>query len=367
MKQISSLDLHFLAKELDGLVGSRVDRIYSQENELYFQFHKSNKGKVILRVIPAKALFVVSEKNADDEPSHLCTVMRKHLEGKLLKSLRQIEPERILEMVFGSKENERVVFIELFGKGNIVLCNEGRIIDAMTKHVFKDRSIIPGQDYKHPTMNLNIFELDDMSTMLEKSGKDKIVTLLATELGLGGTYAEEICLLAGIEKDRNPGTIKKEEQNSILKSLKKIIGRKIEPRIYYEGSGALDVAPVNLEVYKGKTMKEFSSFSEALNQYFSFEMKIMPKKESKYAKQIEELKRIIAEQESTIASLHEKEDEHRKRADLIYSNYQLIKEIFGEIAKAKEKHSWEEIKKRLKGHKMIKDLDTKDKRITIEL
>src|SRR3989344_1179701 len=214
MKQISSLDLHFLAKELDGLVGARVDRIYNQENELYFQFHKSNAGKVILMVIPAKALFLVTEKSSDEEPSHLCTVMRKHLEGKLLKSLKQLEPERILELVFGPKENERVVFIELFGKGNIVLCNEGRIMDALTKHVFKDRSIIPGQDYKHPTMNFNIFELDDISTMLEKSGKDKIVTLLAAELGLGGTYAEEICLLAGIEKDRSPGTIKKEEQNS---------------------------------------------------------------------------------------------------------------------------------------------------------
>ena len=366
MKQISSLDLHFLAKELDGLVGARVDRIYNQENELYFQFHKSNAGKVILRVIPAKALFLVTEKSSDEEPSHLCTVMRKHLEGKLLKSLKQLEPERILELVFGPKENERVVFIELFGKGNIVLCNEGRIMDALTKHVFKDRSIIPGQDYKHPTMNFNIFELDDISTMLEKSGKDKIVTLLAAELGLGGTYAEEICLLAGIEKDRSPGTIKKEEQNSILKSIKKILGRKIEPRIYYEGSDALDVAPINLEIYKDKIMKEFGSFSEALNQYFSVEMKIAPKKESKYARQIEELKRIIAEQESTIANMKEKEDESREKAELIYSHYQEIKEIIDEIGKAKEKHSWEEIKNRLKDHKVIKEVDTKDKKITVE-
>ena len=126
------------------------------------------------------------------------------------------------------------------------------------------------------------------------------------------------------------------------------------------------MAPINLEIYKDKIMKEFGSFSEALNQYFSVEMKIAPKKESKYARQIEELKRIIAEQKSTIANMREKESESREKAELIYSHYQEIKEIIDEIGKAKEKHSWEEIKKRLKGHKTIKEVDTKDKKITVE-
>ena len=45
----------------------------------------------------------------------------------------------------------------------------------------------------------------------------------------------------------------------------------------------------------------------------------------------------------------------------------ILKEIIEEINKAKEKHSWKDIKKKLKGHKVIKDVDIKDKRIVIEV
>ena len=63
----------------------------------------------------------------------------------------------------------------------------------------------------------------------------------------------------------------------------------------------------------------------------------------------------------------EKEEEDRKKAELIYNNYKLISEILSEINKAKEKHSWEEIKKRLKGHKIVKDIDMKEKKVTVEV
>jgi len=46
MKQISSLELHFLAKEFQILENSRVDKIYNNSrDEIYLQFHKSNVGK----------------------------------------------------------------------------------------------------------------------------------------------------------------------------------------------------------------------------------------------------------------------------------------------------------------------------------
>ena len=57
-KQLSTLDIHFLLKELKSLENSRVDRIYnSGKEEFYVQLHKSNIGKKILRVITGKAIF----------------------------------------------------------------------------------------------------------------------------------------------------------------------------------------------------------------------------------------------------------------------------------------------------------------------
>ena len=60
-------------------------------------------------------------------------------------------------------------------------------------------------------------------------------------------------------------------------------------------------------------------------------------------------------------------EEESKKAELIYNNYQLVNEILSEIKKARDKYSWSEIKEKLKGHKIIKEVDAKEKKIVVEL
>ena len=84
MKQISSLELHFLLNELEALKNSRVDNIYSLGKEvLTFQFHKPNEGKLMLKVLVGKSIFLSENKEIDESPSNFCQFLRKHLEGKL--------------------------------------------------------------------------------------------------------------------------------------------------------------------------------------------------------------------------------------------------------------------------------------------
>src|SRR3989338_2918858 len=120
-KQLSSLDMHFILKDLKELEGSRADRIYSLgKEEIYIQLHKSNIGKKIIRVLVGKAIFAAEAKSIDEAPSVFCTFLRKHLEGKFFDSVEQLEPERILKLAFKSKEESRMLYIEFFGKGNLI-------------------------------------------------------------------------------------------------------------------------------------------------------------------------------------------------------------------------------------------------------
>src|SRR3989338_1864318 len=97
-KQLSALDMHFLIKELKEMEGSRVDQIYNYSHEeIYIQLHKSNVGKKILRVIIGKIIFITETKIIDETPSGFCMLLRKHLEGKFLDSIQQLESERILK------------------------------------------------------------------------------------------------------------------------------------------------------------------------------------------------------------------------------------------------------------------------------
>ena len=408
MKQISSLELYFLVKEFKDLEGSRVDKIYnSGKEEIYIQLYKSNIGKKILRIIVGKAIFLSGTKIADETPSGFCILLRKRLEGKFLDSIAQIEPERILKLVFKSKDETKKLYLEFFGKGNVILCNDGDIItDCLIHHKFRDRSIVPKEKYIFPSMQYNVFKLQksQLTELLKNSKKDKIVTSLAVELGLGGVYSEEVCLLSNIEKNNNPKKINNNEIIKISNSLKnfieifgelgnrrfpvsrksngfsrmpknsknfsstikKIIKNKKNSQIIYENEEVADAVPVDLDFYKNYEKKEFPSYNEALDEYFTKEFKIMRKEDSASAKKTNELKRIIGEQEDTLKSLKSKEIENREKAELIYNNYQLIKGVLDEINKASKKYYWEEIKERLKGHKIVKDVDVKEKKVTVE-
>ncbi len=370
-KQLSSLDMHFLVKELKELEGSRVDQIYNNSyEEIYIQLHKSNVGKKILRVIIGKIIFITETKIIDETPSGFCMLLRKHLEGKFLDSIQQLESERILKFSFSSKDEKKTLYLEFLGKGNAVLCNnEDIIIDCIIRHKFKDRNLAAKEKYSYPHMGYNLFGLDEnmLTDLLKKSGKDKVITCLATELGLGGTYSEEICLSAGIDKNITPKNIDDKDISKLLSSLKKLIGSKISPSIVYKDKEAIDVVPIGMELYNNNEKKGFTSFNEALDEYFSSGLNFTKRKESPYTKKIDELNRIIGEQEISLKGLKEAEEEARNKGEMIYTKYQVIREILNEINKAKEKYSWEEIKEKLKGHKIVKEVNLKDKTVVVEI
>ena len=276
--------------------------------------------------------FLLKKKTTDESPSEFCMLLRKNLEGKFLELIEQLEPERIVKLVFKSKDDARFLYLEVFGKGNVVLCNqENNIIDALIRQKFKDRSVMPKEKYNYPSMKHNFFVINEKEALelFHNSNKDKLVTSLAIELGLGGIYSEEVCLLSDIDKNSNPKEIEPNTVKKIILSIKKIITEKI---------------------------------------YKSFDNEILfVKKNDPYKKKIEEIKRIIGEQEASLKDMQIKEEELRKKGEAIYNHYTLVREILTEINKAKEKYSWEEIRDKLKGHNIIKELELKDKRVTIEV
>ena len=368
MKQISSLELHFLLNEFEVLKNSRVDNIYnSGKEEFIFQFYKSNAGKIILKVIVGKAFFISEEKTSDSSPSSFCALLRKHLNGKFLTSIRQLEPERIIEFVFESKDEKRIIFMEFFGEGNIILCDSDfSIMNALILHKFKGRSILPKFKYEYPKMGINIFEINenDIKNLFKNSKKDKIVTSLAIEFGLGGVYAEEVCLLSKTDKNISPQNISSENAKSILNSIKNLLNKKTNPKIYFDTSQIADAVPFELEFYSKFEEKDFDKFGNALGFYYSH---AIPKKKSEHEKKLAGLKRILDEQTAAVEQLKNEEIELREKGELIFHKYSLIKEIIDELNKASKTHSWKEIREKLKEHKIIKEINEKERYVVIDI
>ncbi|MBU0614673.1 MAG: NFACT family protein [Nanoarchaeota archaeon] len=366
-KSLTSLELHYVVHELQFLIESKVDKIYHPEKDkLIIQFHNA-KGKTILNVQSGKYMFITDKKPEAIEPTGFCMKLRKTLDNARLRELHQFGSERIVEFVFEKKEGISKLIIEFFSTGNIILIDDQEIIQAAVYYdEWRDRIIRPKAKYSYPKKELNYFELDKekLLHLVQDSTKDSIVTTLAVELGIGGTYSEEICRLAEIKKNTIPGSVTKKEFDALFDALSNVMKKAIKPVQILDNNVIIDIVPFPMKVYSDFEKLPFPSYNEALNDYFS---KYQPKKVTQKEKEIEKVKRIILQQEQKIKELEEAEIQDKSKADIIYQNYQLIDEILKEVNKAKEKYSWEEIRSKLKGHKIIKELNTKDKKLLVEL
>lgn len=372
-KNISALELSYVLKELKVLLDSKLDRIYHPDKKiLLLQFHITGIGKKILRISVPNYIYLTDYKEKSPEkPSGLCMVLRKNLEQSRLRSIKQLGSERIIELLFEKKENHKL-FIELFSPGNIVLCKEDDIIiSALKTKKWKERTIRGGIAYVFPKREINFFNLKkkELKELLKSTEKDSLVTCLAIDLGLGGVYAEESCLLAKIDKKTSPKKINEDNLNSLLKAIKSLCNKKIGPCSVHDKKELVDIVPFSLELYKNLEKKQFKNYNLALDNYFTKQVKEdkVDESESRHKKELDKLNKIIDEQEKQIQRMQSSIKTNSEKAELIYTNYKLIDGIIKELNKAREKYSWKEIKEKLKNHKIIKDINEKEGKITIEV
>ena len=90
-------------------------------------------------------------------------------------------------------------------------------------------------------------------------------------------------------------------------------------------------------------------------------------KKAKSQEKIEKIKSILQSQHRSIKQLEKQECENQEKAELLYNKYQEIDTLLKELNKISKKHTWKEIKEKLKGHKIIKEVLPKEKSVVIEI
>ena len=370
--QLSSLEINYLVKELQTLIDSKIDKIYHpSKSELILNLHSPKIKKQSLQIKVPNSIYLTTYVPQSHEPSEFCMFLRKKLNNARIRKINQLESERIIELDIETKEDNYKLIIEMFAKGNILLTKNNEILSAIYYQKFKDRTIRPKIKYQYPKREYNFLnlELKQIKELLKKSNKESLVKSLALDLGLGGTYSEEVCYLAKIDKNLKTNELNRKKAEDVLKAINKLIKTKLNPRIIYKNNEVKDIVPIKLNFYKDLKYKEFKNYNEALNYYFTEEhekQKIFAKKQT-HKKELDKIEDIIKKQQQKIKQLINQEKHNKKTAEIIYEKYQLINNILTEIKKARNKLSLKEIKAKLKNHKIIKDLNEKDKTILIEI
>jgi len=358
-KSISSLELAALVNELQFLVNGKVSQIYHPEkNVLMLQLHAPGRGKQLLKIISGKWLCLTQQKESALKPSGFCMQLRKYIDNAIIKDFYQQGSERVV--IFELEKLEKYfLIVELFSKGNIILTDaKNVIITALENQEWKDRTIKPKEKYVFPPLEINWKELSvkKLQEILKKSEKRNLATSLATEIGLGGLYAEELCRQAAVDLEKKPAEVTAKEAELLVKTMKNFQLAITTPKGYiYEN----EVTPFPL--LDKKPLQEMESYNQAIDTLK------LSEKPSPYQNKIKTLQRTIAEQEEAIRNQDEKIIVGSQKGELIYEKYtalQKLREIVEELKKSK---NWAEIAKELKKEKRISKINLEKKAVVIDL
>ncbi|MBT4936243.1 hypothetical protein HOL21_01225 [Candidatus Woesearchaeota archaeon] len=358
-KSIASIELAALVHELQFIVNGRISQIYHQSNkELLLQLHASGKGKQLLKIIPGKLISLTTKKETQLRPTGFCMQLRKYINNAFVRKIEQKDSERIVVFEL-EKEKKYYLIIELFSKGNIILTDDKYIIiTSIDRQIWKDRVVKPHEKYIFPAKGVNWKTITEkeLSGIITKSDKKNIATTLATELGFGGLYAEEVCTLSNVDKNILPNEIGKEHIKQIYMSINKILKKIEKPQghIYDE-----QITPFLLEGKEPKkVMKTYNEAIDTLNPFLTI---------SPYEQKIGAVTRMVRNQEEAIVNLTEKIALNKQKGELIYEKYTPLQKLLDIVKELRKVKDWKDVEKELKKEKKIAKVDLKNKKVLIEL
>jgi predicted ribosome quality control (RQC) complex YloA/Tae2 family protein len=364
MKQeMSSVDVAALVRELHPrLLDSKITKIYQHSpDEIRIGLHIFKEGRTNLIIEAGKRFHLTKHpETAQKLPPAFPMLLRKHLTGGRITDIVQYDFDRIIILHIQRGVDKTMLLVELFSRGNIVLLDsEKRIILPLKTISFRDRKVRGGEQYELPAAQLSPITItgEEIKEMFTHSDAD-IVRTMATKMNMGGQYAEEVCLRAGIEKSTpakeliDPIPI----QNALAEVFKPL-NTELKPHIITKSGAKIDVLPFPLSQNEKNEKIFFPTFNEALDEYFSSEAK--KKNESvKEAETKKDDKTGLYEhrlQKQVLALTKFRDDEQKlvHKGELIYAHYQTCDGILKAINDARDKgYSWDDIKNILKSSQM---------------
>jgi len=412
-RELSSIDLGALVTELNRYEGAKVDKAYLYDDDLLrLKLRDFDRGRVelMIEVGDVKRAHVADAEHVADAPGrppNFAKMLRNRMAGADFAGVEQYEFDRILTFEFEREDQNTTLVAELFGQGNVAALDEtGEVVGALSTVRLKSRTVAPGAQYEYPASRLNPLDvsLGGFQRHMRESDSD-VVRTLATQLNLGGLYAEEVCTRAGVEKTLPVDEATDDQLRALHEALSRIGDRlrsgDIDPRVYEEeldggdGSGdgdgdgdsrVVDVTPFPLSEHEGLPSVGFDSFNAAVDEYFyrlgreesdageapADASPSRPDFEEEIAKQ----ERIIEQQRGAIEGFEEQAEAERERAELLYAEYDLVDEVLSTVREARENEvPWDEIAETLDAGaergipaaEAVVDVDGGEGTVTVEL
>ncbi|MBE6606287.1 MAG: fibronectin/fibrinogen-binding protein [Ruminococcaceae bacterium] len=334
-------------------VPGRVEKVLQPTHDEIVLLMHSDSGSVRLSISASTNTPRINITNEAKEnpkaPPMFCMLLRKHLNGAKLTSVRQLSFERAAELTFDSRDDlgyrcEKYLIAETMGKYSniILLSNERKIISALRIIDFSSntkRQILPGMIYELPPSGGRLDPLlstkedfyNKLSNISAETSCEKF--LLSSFMGISPLIAREItyratgntsAVLCESNKDKLYSSFSDIFCNVARKQFKPVLiadqnGKMIEFSYtdikQYENNGivrVLDSFAELFETYYGSRER-----AERIRQRASDVLRLLTNAETRLTKK-------LAAQKNELSDCADK-DKYRIFGDLIMSSLHLIK------------------------------------------
>jgi predicted ribosome quality control (RQC) complex YloA/Tae2 family protein len=345
--EITAFDLHFLARELQSLVGAFLDKIYVLEDRNVLV---TFGNKRIIQAAPGKLWTPPSKPETPDQIHPFAAQLRKIIGNSKVAKVEQVCSERILAIRSSRSEKLYTLYLEVFGRGNAVLCDSQNIVLAA---LAKNERATPKQAYKLPE-SVDTFHMNehDFAVRFAQS-TDNVSKTLAVQFGLGKVLAEELCVRTGVSAADKATP---EHAKDIYPALQKLLQQPLKPQLIYDDSILIDATPTALDCYANKKRENSDHFGTALARVFA--LPASAAKEQKLSPVTQQLKKIetmMAMQRQNLSKLEQQATEEHKKAEWMYEHYQEVKQLLADIVEARKTLGWKEIKQKFAQIKEINE------------
>jgi predicted ribosome quality control (RQC) complex YloA/Tae2 family protein len=356
-EEITSFDLALLISELNArIVGARISNIYQINfKTLLLKLRKPSQPRIHLLIEAGRRLDTTSYIHEKPKrPPPFCMALRKYLRNGVIEGIKQHEFERIVTIQVSTGQGMFRLVSELFGDGNIILVNpENEILQALTYRRMRDRNILRGEVFQHaPPIGKNPLKLSRRDfDEIRDLGQLEIVRGLTKFLSIGGQYAEEILLRAGIDKNMQCKNLTAQEIGRIFDQLQELLSAitngNVQPCVVVDDENEwIDVTPIPLKKYSSLGRKTYDTLNQALDEYYTRKrlregaVAVSEEVEQRVAKH----KRVLQRQKRALKNSKEEIERNRKIGDIIYTHLNDLQFLLRKVMSEKrEGRSWKQI------------------------
>ena len=349
---LDAVFLSALTEELNQtLPGSRIDKIQQPERDavlLQIRSLQAGNRKLLLSASSNHPRIHYTQARYENpaQPPMFCMLLRKHLAGGRILSLRQLPMERAVDLCVESADelgelSEKHLFLELMGRNsNLILTGpDGRIIDCLRRVDFEmseKRQVLPGLFYREPPAQGKLdFRAETLEALYDALGAvDHPVTLdrwlMDRYGGISPLIARELAYLVTGRTDPDLTSLDRGALAAgLLRELKALTQGFVPTRLLLGGERK-DFSFRPIRQYEGYMSQDrFPGFSELLEDFYAGRAQAERMRartqtlHKTLTNQLSRVRRKLANQEKELEATYDRE-RLRQLGDIVTANLHSI-------------------------------------------